>query len=432
MTSRHVHVDIRARLDRIAAEDPGLRAFIRIDREEAVSAAQASAARHVSGAPLSPLDGLATAVKDNLAVRGKAWTAGIEGRRNLIADADATAVVRLRAAGAVLIGGTNMEEAALGAMTDNPTYGRCINPLGPGLTPGGSSGGSAAAVAAGFVDLALGTDTMGSVRVPAAYCGIVGVKPTFGAIDNDGLVMLCPPLDTIGPMSRDVRLLWPAMLALGNADALAAWSRPPDQSDLAGLRIGVPAQLETVDCEASVLAGLRKATDAIRDLGGTVETIDLADWNPHIARRAGLVVIEVAAAEELADLIDRPGAISPHLRKFLDFGRNVPAEKLAAAQAEVARAAASTDDAFANVDAILMPTTAQRAFPHGGPVPANQADLTALANFTGCPAVALPVVLPGEALPASVQLMAPRWSDARLLAWAESLAGKLAGAAYPT
>ena len=186
----------RKRLDLIASRDHELRAFVRVDVEDALAAAEASDRRHAEGRP-QPLDGIVTAVKDNLSVAGKPWTAGIEGRRDLIADADASAVGLLRENGAVILGGANMEEAALGAVTDNPTYGRCINPLGSGLTPGGSSGGSAAALAAGFVDLALGTDTMGSVRVPAAYCGISGIKPTFGAIDRTGLAMLCPSLDTV-------------------------------------------------------------------------------------------------------------------------------------------------------------------------------------------------------------------------------------------
>lgn len=421
--------DTQARLDRIASEDPHLRAFIRVDAEDALGAARACDRRRKAGESLSPLDGLNVAVKDNLAVQGKAWTAGIAGRRDLIADADSEAVARLRAAGAVLIGGANMEEAALGAVTDNPAFGRCMNPLGQGLTPGGSSGGSAAAVAAGFADLALGTDTMGSVRVPAAYCGIAGIKPTFGAIGRSGLAMLAPSLDTIGPMARDVRLLWPGLEAMGTGEAMAAWSGAPVPNSLAGIRFGIPSQLETVECETAVLTGLQRAREAITRLGGTDSEIDLAGWNPGKARRAGLLVAEAEGASELADLIGRPGAISDHLRSMLVYGRDAPPEKLAAARAEISTAAQSVERAFAQADAILLPTAPQRAFPHGTPAPANQADLTALANFAGCPAVALPVALPGEVLPVSVQLIGPRWSDPVLLAWAELIAKPLAGSA---
>lgn len=418
--------ETRARLERIASEDSHFRAFIRVDADEALAAASANDQRRAAGRPLSALDGLAVAVKDNLAVKGKPWTGGIAGRHDLIAGMDATAVAHLRAAGAVLIGGANMEEAALGAVTDNPAFGQCMNPLGQGLTPGGSSGGSAAAVAAGFVDLALGTDTLGSVRVPAAYCGIFGIKPTFGAIDRFGQIMLSPSLDTIGPMSRDIGLLWPALEAMATKDARATWSKSHAVTDLSGIKFGVPDPLRTVACEPAVLAGLQRAKDAITRAGGSVRDIDLAGWNPGKSRRAGLLVAEAEGAAELSELIDRPDAISDRLRAMLIYGRDAPAEKLAAARSEIAIAAQSAEQAFEGVDAILLPTAPQRAFPHGMPAPSNQADLTALANFAGCPAVALPVPLQGEILPASVQVMGPRWSDPELLARAEVLAKALA------
>lgn len=409
---------VQDRLTLIASEDPQLRAFIRVDVEDALSAAVAADARRSSHTSLSPLDGLAVAVKDNLAVKGKPWTAGVSGRRGVIADADATAVARLRAAGAVLVGSTNMDEAALGAVTDNPAFGRCANPLGSGLTPGGSSGGSAVAVAAGFSDLALGTDTMGSIRVPAAYCGIAGIKPTTGAIDRGGLAMLCPTLDTIGPMARDVALLWPALEVLGSAEALERWLPAPPSTDFSSIRFGVPVQLKSVDCAASVLGGLRRAVDIISRLGGTVVEIDLADWNPHQARRAGLLIVEAEGARELADLLDRPGAITDHLRSMLTFGREASDEKLASARSMISDAARSVDVALTEVDALLMPTAPQRAFRHGDAPPPNQADLTALANFSGCPALALPVTCAGETLPASVQLIGRHWSEPDLLSWA--------------
>ncbi|MEM1300093.1 MAG: amidase family protein [Pseudomonadota bacterium] len=425
MIQHATETETRRRLERIAIEDGALRSFIRIDESEALAAATASDARHRAGNALGPLDGVPVAVKDNLACSGKPWTAGIDGRRDVIAETDATAVARLRAAGAVVLGSANMEEAALGAITDNPTFGRCMNPLGEGLTPGGSSGGSAAALAGGFADLALGTDTMGSVRVPAAYCGIAGIKPTFGAVDREGLALLSPSLDTIGPMARDVRLLWPALKVLGTQEALAMWTEPSTKVDLSGVRFGIPKQLQSVDCEPANKAALDLAHRAINTLGGTVREVDLARWDPHEARRAGLLMIEAEGATELADLMDRPGVISDHLRSLLVYGRDASKAKLNAARIEIERAADAAHRALEIVDALLLPTTPQRAFAHGVPAPSNQADLTALANFAGCPAVALPVVLPGEALPASIQLVGPKWSDPTLLAWAELLAPRL-------
>ncbi len=415
----------KAHLDRIADQDRGLRSFIRIDKEDALSAARASDLR---SAALSPLDGLLVAVKDNLAVTGKPWTAGISGRQEKIAVSDATAVASLRASGAVIVGGANMEEAALGAVTDNPTFGRCINPLGDGLTPGGSSGGSAAALAAGFVDLALGTDTMGSVRVPAAYCGIAGIKPTFGAIDRAGLALLSPTLDTIGPMARDTRLLAPALRVLSCPGFFAEWSENEGRPDLSGITFGTPKQIQEVDCEPAVLMGMQTAISTIHHLGGEVIEIDLKDWRPGRSRRAGLLVTEAEGAVELADLLDKPGAISDHLKALLKYGRTAPEEKIATARQEITAAGQSLSAAFEEVDAILTPTTPQRAFAHGDPIPANQADLTALANFSGCPAVALPVALAGKKLPASIQLLAPQRADPQLLCWAEVLAAELAQA----
>ena len=421
-----IHAETSARLALIAQREPALRAFIRVDATDALASATAADQRRSNGTALSPLDGVMVAVKDNLAMAGVAWTAGVRGRRHLVADADASAVARLRAAGAILLGGTNMDEAALGAVTDNPTFGRCINPLGAGLTTGGSSGGSAAAIAAGFADLALGTDTMGSIRVPAAYCGIAGFKPTYGAVDRSGLAMLCPSLDTIGPLARQTRLLWPALQAIADPQARTRWADRPGAPDLAGLRFAVPSQVRSVQCQDAVWAGLTRTIDAIRALGGHVEEIDLSGWDPHGARRAGLLVIEAEGAAELADLMESADALSMNLRKLLAFGRDAPKEKVEAARDLIATAAKAATDAFANVDAILMPTSPQRAFAHGTPVPANQADLTALANFAGCPAAALPVAVPGDSLPSSIQILGPRWSDPAVLAWAELMAPKLA------
>lgn len=425
MNTPSIEMETRRRLDRIAAEDGALRSFIRVDAAEAIFAAKASEQRQREGTSLGLLDGVATAVKDNLAVAGKPWTAGIAGRREMVAKKNATAVSRLHAAGAVVLGGANMEEAALGAVTDNSTFGRCMNPLGTGLTPGGSSGGSAAAVAAGFVDLALGSDTMGSVRIPAAYCGIAGIKPTFGAVDRGGLAMLSPSLDTIGPMARDVSLLWPALGSLGTEEALAAWSEHRVPSDLSGIRFGVPRQLGSVDCEPLILSGLERARGVITSLGGTVQEVDLDGWNPNKARRAGLLVVEAEGSVELSDLIDQPGAISNHLRSLLIFGRDASEAKLEAARVEIAAAAQAANTALDRVNALLLPTAPQRAFAHGSPVPANQADLTALANFARCPACALPAPLEGETHPGSIQLIGPKWSDPVLLGWAELLATEL-------
>src|SRR5262249_46782901 len=191
-----------ALLSCIANDDPELRCFITVDREGALRAAAASRDRHAARRALGPLDGIPVAVKDNIDMAGLPRTAGTEAFRPRIPRPEPPVVERLKRAGAVILGKLNMHEAAFGGTTDNPVFGRCMNPLLPGHTPGGSSGGSGAAVAAGFCTAALGTDTMGSVRLPAAYCGIWGFKPTRGEIQTKGVVPLSVTLDTVGPLAR--------------------------------------------------------------------------------------------------------------------------------------------------------------------------------------------------------------------------------------
>jgi aspartyl-tRNA(Asn)/glutamyl-tRNA(Gln) amidotransferase subunit A len=194
-----------AYLSRIERLDPAVGAFVHLDREGALAAAHESAARWRDRAPLSPLDGAAIAVKSNIAVAGLPWTAGAGAYRERIAETDAAAVAALKASGAVILGLVNMEEGALGAVTDNPWFGRTHNPWRRDYTAGGSSGGSAAAVAAGFCAAALGTDTLGSVRLPSAYCGVVGHKPTQGLVSAEGVMELSWTLDHVGVHARSVQ-----------------------------------------------------------------------------------------------------------------------------------------------------------------------------------------------------------------------------------
>jgi aspartyl-tRNA(Asn)/glutamyl-tRNA(Gln) amidotransferase subunit A len=300
-----------------------------------------------------------------------------------------------------------MHEGALGATTDNPFWGRCDNPAAPGRTPGGSSGGSAAAVAAGFVPVAIGTDTMGSVRIPAAYCGLWAVKPTPGVIPTGGLRFLSRSLDTIGPIAAtadDLRLACGIMAGLDLSPLLVP---------LRELVLGIPAEIREVD----LVARLKRR-------GTTIRTVSVAGWEPGRLRRAGLLLAEAEAAEEFGADLDRGGAgFSDMFRALVDHGRRADPERLAAARARLATARSATAAALASVDALLMPTAPQKPFPHGAAVPANQADVTALANAAGLPAVAFPIPDMGEGVPASAQLLGAPNHEAGLLAIAEAVAG---------
>lgn len=376
------------------------------------------------------LSGMCIGTKDNIALAGHPWTAGIAARIGCIAARDAHVVSLLRQAGATVLGGLNMDEAALGATTDNPHFGRTLNPLDPTRSPGGSSGGSAAAVAAGLVDLALGSDTMGSVRIPAAYCGVMGLKPTRGRIGRSGVHPLAPELDTVGFFARDPAGLERLLTALTAFDADDPASRIMPRGavprDLSQLTIGVPTCVASVPCDPAVSKALAAAQSALERAGATVRPVDMAGWDAAALESATFLWTEAQAALALADDLDRPGGVSDALSKMLDYGRRVSSAKLVAARAQMDNSSAAADRAFATVDLLLTPTTPHLAFAFDTPVPQQQAIFTVLANVAGLPALAVPVLLPASRLPASVQLMGPAWSDTQLLAAATAMLAALA------
>ncbi len=419
--SAQANVDIA--LSAIAARNSDLAIVTTLNAARAQREAIASDQRRAAGQLSGPLDGMILGIKDNLAVEGLPWTGGLGARRETLAKQDATVVARLSAAGAIPLAMLNMHEGALGATTDNPHFGRTANPLDPDRTPGGSSGGSGAAIPAGFGDITLGTDTMGSVRLPAAYCGVAGLKPTRGLIPRTGLIFLSPTFDTIGPLAQDVETLAAMAEVMAGQDqgdpaskpVPGGWRARPATALPAGLTIGIPKQIDDVACEDEVLQGLALARGALERAGAGVSDVDLRGWQPARARRGGLLVCEAEGAIALSAILDRPGSelMSDELRDLLSYGRNLSADRLADGHARIQAAADSATQGFADVDVLLMPTAPQRAFRHSDPVPANQADLTSLANFHGGPAVAVPV--PGNGLPNSVQIVGPDYSEALVL-----------------
>ncbi|TXL76421.1 amidase [Vineibacter terrae] len=403
-------------LARIAAQDAHLRSFITVAAEGARREAERSRRRWAAGTPLGPLDGVPLAVKDNIDAAGLPCTAGTAAFATHMPAADAPVVACLRRAGAVLLGKLNMHEGALGATTDNAVYGRCMNPLKPGYTPGGSSGGSAAAVAARLCAAALGTDTMGSVRVPAAYCGVYGFKPTNGAIATDGVVPLSTTLDCVGPLARsaaDLAVVARALLV----DMPRTFIAMPAHDTLAGVRVGVPRQLEEIDLCVAVGAGFAGVLDRLRAAGAIVVPVDLPAWQPGPARRAGLLVCEAEAADYYGARLG-PGlaGVSDTFASMLRYAERAGLSRVVAAYRTIEQVRAACFRAFAAVDALVLPTTPQPSFPHGAAAPASQADCTALANFARAPAVSLPIA--ADPLPVGVQLMAAPGDDLRLLALA--------------
>ncbi|HEY7871562.1 MAG TPA: amidase [Rudaea sp.] len=421
-------------LDAAAQSNKSLKAFVAIDAAGAAQQARESDSRRVQGKAIGRLDGVPVAIKDNIDVAGLPTHAGLPGARSP-APRDAAVVERLRGAGAVILGKTGMDEGP-GADGKNPHFGDVHNPWRRGFTPGGSSAGSAAAVAAGLCTAAIGTDTLGSIRIPASYCGVYGFKPTSGEISLRGIGLAARRLDCVSLLARGVDGLAVLYHLLAGYDAADPRSRrrrvAPELPDWepGKLRAGVFADLRrwgTTDAVASVFA---RALDALTHELPSRRVVDFADFPIPAARRAGLLLIE---AEMLgAYPADVLAAASPRLTRMLDYARGKSAADYAAADRVVDAAVLKARRLFADVDVLVTPTTPQTAFAHGEPAPIDQADFTAFANLSGCPALSLPMGLGADGLPTGLQLMGAPGSDLRLLELAQVCAAALDAAPdYP-
>jgi len=345
-----------------------------------------------------PLAAAPIGVKANIAVHGQVWHGGIRAYKNRIAPRDARVVQRLRASGADILAGLNMEEGALGAQTDNPWFGRTHNPLKHGYTPGGSSGGSAAAVAAGFVKAALGTDTMGSVRIPSAYCGLWGFKPSHDRAMLDGVMPLSLSLDTVGVHGADFGTLVQLAEIICDRDFSGGTSGNVAILDWSG----------HVHCDTAVEAAFKCFVET-RELSGTT---GLSPYAFGKSRRAGLLISEVEGfAVHEHHMQTQPDEFSTHFKSMLEWGARQPKDRIDAAYAHLK---ALRSAGFA--DFILMPTAPQTAFKFGDPVPVNQADFTAFANLADRPAIQFPVGTDENGLPVGAQVVGPRGHEADLVA----------------
>ena len=404
-----------------------------------------------------PLAEMAIALKDNIVTVEEPTTCGSRILEGYVAPFTATAVGRLRAAGALVAIKANMDEFAMGSSTENSAFGRVRHPLDPERVPGGSSGGSAALVAAGVVSAALGSETGGSVRQPASFCGVVGVKPSYGRVSRYGLVAFGSSLDCISVFSRTVDDGARGLAAMSGPDPLDATTvdRPPmrapaPRSDLRGLRIGIPREYFPADLHGGVAAALERTRQTVRSLGGELREVSL----PH-SRFAVPTYYIVAPAEAAANLARYDGVrygprkIGPagDIRALYQatrgegFGEEVRRRILVGTyvlsagyydayyrKAQRVRALIADDfrRAFeSGVDLLLTPTTPTPAFKAGektaDPVSMYLADIFVCAvNLAGLPALSLPVGR-SEGLPVGAQLIAPFFEEERLLAAAAAL-----------
>ena len=420
-----------------------LNCFVVVLEQSALAEAAEAETRALAGRRRGPLDGIAVGIKDNIDVAGVPTSNGFGGGPWRVPQEDAEVVRRLRAAGAIILGKLNMEEAAIGAATDNPHFGRVINPHRPGWSPGGSSGGSGAAVAAGLCCAALGTDTGGSVRIPASYCGIVGLKASYGLVSTRGVVPLCFGLDHVGPLTRSVGDAALLHAVLAGFDPLSPKSRrgcrdarPVAAGDrLEGLRLGVLRNFEEEPPDPEIAEAFRAALASIEGLGAEIRPVSLPTYDIIKGRRAGFLRIEAEAAFVHGELYrTAPERISPLVKGYIDYGLKASAQQLLRADRVIAMAAFELRRCFDEVDLIASPTTPQASFPFGTKSPDTAGTYTILANFAGSPAISLPIGRDRQGLPIGLQLMGPVDGEAavfRAAAACEAAAGVVTGPPAP-
>ncbi len=409
---------VRGILDRIDRLNPRMHAYIEVDHEGALAAAKESDARYIADQQ-RPLEGIAVAVKASIAVAGLEWNGGMAARKGMIADKDAAVVAKLRNAGVIILGTLNMDEGGMSAINENPFFGSCINPHGEGLTPGGSSGGSAAAVAAGLCTAALGSDTLGSVRIPASYCGVFGFRPTHGAISEEGLLPMCKEMDSIGFLARsmdDISFLSNILIA------------PDLSSAMQRARYLTLANAGGVEMEPAMADAVRFATTMLPQVP---ETLTLAAECSRI--RVGAYA---RAVRELVEHLlplgeERCGALSEAAARMIDFAISRSAEDLAEDQTILTAVREKLREEVAQNGILVLPTTPQTAFAHGSRAPHSQADWTALANIAGLPAVSIPIGRTSDLLPVGMQLIGPPGGEALLVAQARALNDRLKAYAPP-
>jgi aspartyl-tRNA(Asn)/glutamyl-tRNA(Gln) amidotransferase subunit A len=437
----------------IAAQDAEIHAFLHIYEDAREAAKQATEAIKRDGAATPPLTGIPVALKNNILVAGKVVTAGSKMLEQYTGTYDATIVTRLKEAGAIIIGDTNMDEFAMGSSTENSAFGPTKNPVDVSRVPGGSSGGSAAAVAMGAVPVAIGTDTGGSIRQPASYCGIVGFKPTYGAVSRYGLVAMGSSLDQAGPLTHTVADAELVHGIIAGKDAMDATTIDettyPEVPVKETYTIGIPRDFMGDGIDADVTAVFEAHVAALKKAGHTVVDISLplfekglaayyvsmpAEVSSNLARFDGIRYGHTAAGDDLLAVYEhsRGEGFGPEVKRRILLGTYVLSAGYFDAyygKAEAARDLMRRElaEVFQNVDLVLTPTAPTPAFRFGeltDPVSVYKQDIfTVPVNLTGVPAISFPggaVERDGISLPVGVQYIAPHGGDARLFAFGKA------------
>ena len=432
-------------LENIVLQNPALNVFLEVFESSAREEARASDRRRREGKPLSPLDGVPFAVKDNLCVEGRRCTCASRMLENYRPPYTATAVNRLQQAGMPLLGRVNLDEFAMGSSTETSFFGPSRNPWDPDRVPGGSSGGCAAAVAAGMTPVALGSDTGGSIRQPAALCGVAGVKPAYGTVSRYGLVAMASSFDQIGPLCKTCRDAAMVMNLLAGGDphdmtsdpALAADFTSQLERPLKNVKIALPQEAFGQGLDTDMERAVRAASALLKELGAEIHTVSIpslplglpaylvlscAEAGSNLARYDGVRYGHRASADEIHQLYResrREGFGMEVKRRILLGAYSLTEEHRAESYDRAVQARAllqkELERILESVDALLFPTTATTAWPIGekqdDPAQMYLSDLYSVpANLAGLPALSLPCGLSGEGLPMGMTLMGSRGS----------------------
>jgi aspartyl-tRNA(Asn)/glutamyl-tRNA(Gln) amidotransferase subunit A len=447
----------RAHLDRIAALEPKIKAFVTVLSDSALEQARAIDAKRASGKKLGRLCGVPVAIKDNILIRGVETTCSSKILKGYIAPYDATVIERLRAEDAVFIGKTNLDEFAMGSSTENSAFFKTTNPWDVNRVPGGSSGGSAAAVAARFCALALGSDTGGSIRQPAAFCGVVGLKPTYGLVSRYGLIAFASSLDQIGPFSRSIEDSALALSIIGghdDRDTTSSQKTPQEalsgfSEGLKGLRVGIPKEYFVKGLEPDVESSVLSAIDFFKERGAIVKSVSLphtkyavgtyyliapSEASSNLARFDGIRYgFKSKAAKNLDEVyrMSRGEGFGPEVKRRIMLGTYALSAGYydayyAKAQRVRTLISQDFDTAFAEVDLIAAPTTPTVPFrfgeKSGDPLSMYLSDIfTIPSNLAGNASISIPCGQNSSGLPIGLQLIGPAFSEGRLLQASQAL-----------
>ena len=445
----------QAHLAHIAEHEPTIHAFNEVTAQSALAAAAEIDRAVAAGEPVGTLAGVPVAVKDNLCTKGIATTCSSKILEGWIPPYDATVVQRLAAAGAITVGKTNLDEFAMGSSTENSAFGFTRNPVDPSRVPGGSSGGSAAAVAAHFAPLSLGSDTGGSIRQPAAFCGVVGVKPTYGLVSRYGLIAFASSLDQVGPFAHtvaDAALLLEAIAGHDPADATSIPQEAPRlvehlDDGVSGLRVGIITELMGEGIDPDVAAQVRAAAEALASAGATVEEVSVpavtyglsayyliapAEASSNLARFDGVrfgLRVDAPTTNEMM-VATRTAGFGDEVKRRIMLGTYALSAGYYDAfygKAQKVRTLICRDfaAAYERFDVLLSPTTPSTAFEIGAiadPLTMYLNDICTIpTNLSGDCAVSVPFGTDTAGLPVGVQVLAPALGEATMFRAAAAL-----------